>query len=162
MAWFISLGADHSTMFDTVVIATDGSDSASRAVDVALDFAGKFGAEVHALYVVDRGDVAASPDELRKELVDALEAAAEEALDDVRERTDGSVETAVRNGRPGTEITNYAEEVDADAVALGTRGRHGDHGYVLGSVAEAIVRRCDRPVLTVRQLDEGEVAAGEA
>ncbi|WP_436911950.1 universal stress protein [Halosimplex marinum] len=149
-------------MFDTVVIATDGSDSASRAVDVALDVAGKFGAEVHALYVVDRGDVAASPDELRKELVDALEATAEEALDDVRERTDGSVETAVRNGRPGTEITNYAEEVDADAVALGTRGRHGDHGFVLGSVAEAVVRRCDRPVLTVRQLDEGEVAPGEA
>ncbi|WP_123533888.1 universal stress protein [Halosimplex salinum] len=143
-------------MFDTVVIATDGSESASRAVDVALDFADKFDADVHALYVVDRGDVAASPDELRKELVDALEAAAQEALDDVRDRSDRSVTTAVRNGRPGKEIPQYAEEVDADAVALGTRGRHGDHGFVLGSVADAVVRRCDRPVLTVRQLDDAE------
>ncbi|MFB6138909.1 MAG: universal stress protein [Halosimplex sp.] len=144
-------------MFETVVIATDGSESAARAVDVALDFAGKFDAEVHALYVVDRGDVAASPDELRKELVDALEAAAQDALDDVRDRSDGSVTTAVRNGRPGAEITQYAEAVDADVVALGTRGRHGDHGFVLGSVAEAVVRRCDRPVLTVRQLDAAEL-----
>lgn len=144
-------------MFDTVVIATDGSDSASRAVDVALDFAAKFDADVHALYVVDRGDVAASPDELRKELVDALEAAAQDALDDVRGRTDRSVTTAVRNGRPGAEIPRYAEAVEADAVALGTRGRHGDHGFVLGSVADAVVRRCDRPVLTVRQLDAAEL-----
>ena len=144
-------------MFDTVVIATDGSESASRAVDVALDFAGKFDAEVHALYVVDQGDVAASPDELRKELVDALESAASKALDDISDRTDRSVSTAIRNGRPAAEITQFAEEVDADAVALGTRGRHGDHGYVLGSVAEAVVRRCDRPVLTVRQLEAAEL-----
>src|SRR6056297_3110856 len=98
-------------MFDTVVIATDGSDSATRAVDVALDVAAKFDASVHALYVVDRGDVAASPDELRKDLVDALESAADEALDDVRDRSDRAVTTAVRNGRPGAEITQYAEAV---------------------------------------------------
>ncbi|WP_436924770.1 universal stress protein [Halosimplex amylolyticum] len=146
-------------MFDTVVIATDGSESASRAVDVALDVATKFDADVHALYVVDRGDVAASPDELRKDLVDALESAAEDALEDVSERSGRSVTTAVRNGRPGAEITQYVTEVDADVVALGTRGRHGDHGFVLGSVAEAVVRRCDRPVLTVRQLDAAETEA---
>lgn len=152
----MGLGGDMPSMFDTVVIATDGSESASRAVDVALDVAAKFGADVHALYVVDRGDVAASPDELRKDLVDALEATAQDALDDVRDRSGQSITTAVRNGRPGAEITQYAEEVDADAVALGTRGRHGDHGFVLGSVADAVVRRCDRPVLTVRQLDAAE------
>jgi nucleotide-binding universal stress UspA family protein len=143
-------------MFDTVVIATDGSESAARAVDVALDFAAKFDATVHALYVVDRGDVAASPDELRKDLVDALEAAADEALNEVTDRADRAVETAVQNGRPGNEIPQYAEEVGADVVAIGTRGRHGDHGFILGSVAEAVVRRCDRPVMTVRQLDDVE------
>jgi len=139
-------------MFDTVVIATDGSESATRAVDVALDVADRFDAAVHALYVVDEGDVAASPDELRQELVDALEATADEALGDVRQRADSAVSTAVREGRPATEITQFADDVDADVVALGTRGRHGDHGYLLGSVAEAVVRRCTRPVLTVRQL----------
>jgi len=144
-------------MFDTVVIATDGSESAARAVDVALDLAERFDAEVHALYVVDEGDVAASPDELRDDLADALEAAADEALGDIRQQASRAVSTTVREGRPGPEITQFADEVDADVVALGTRGRHADHGYLLGSVAEAVVRRCTRPVLTVRQLygDEG-------
>jgi len=40
-------------MFDTIVIATDGSDSVRRAVDVAVDVAARFDAEVHAVYVVD-------------------------------------------------------------------------------------------------------------
>lgn len=40
-------------MIDTVVIATDGSESVERAVTVALDLARRFDAEVHALYVVD-------------------------------------------------------------------------------------------------------------
>ena len=41
-------------------------------------------------------------------------------------------------------------------VALGTRGRHGDDAYLLGSVAEEVTRRCPKPVLTVRQLDGDE------
>jgi len=52
-------------MFETVLIATDGSASAKRAVEAALDLAERFDASVHALYVVDAGEVAASPDEVR-------------------------------------------------------------------------------------------------
>ena len=80
-----------TAMFDTVVIATDGSESVDRGVAVALDL---------------------------------------------------------------------ADTVDADLVAAGTRGRHGSHGYLLGSVAEGLLRTCDPPVLTVRQLEgDGEHAA---
>lgn len=155
-------GADVPGMFDTVVIATDGSESASRAVDVALDLAERFDATVHALFVVDEREVDASPDDLREELTAALEAAADEALDDVSHRADRDVTTAVREGQPRSEIIRYADDVDADVVAAGTRGRHGDHGYLLGSVAEGLVRHCDCPVLTVRQLAEGDRAAVEA
>jgi len=149
---FMTVPGDEPHVYDTVVIATDGSESATRAVDVALELAERFDATVHALYVVDEGDVAGSPDELREELADALAAAADEALGEVRERADRDVATAVREGRPAPETTRFAADVDADVVALGTRGRHGNHGYLLGSVAEAVVRRCSRPVLTVRQL----------
>lgn len=62
---------------------------------------------------------------------------------------------AVREGRPAAEISNYAREVDADAVAMGTRGRHGENRFLIGSVAERVVRTCPVPVLTVRQLEEG-------
>ena len=134
-------------MFDTVVIATDGSETAARAVSVALEFAAAFDASVHALYVVEERELEGSPEAVRAELAAALEEAAEDAL------------SAVREGDPRAEICRYADDVDADVVALGTRGRHGDHAYLLGSVAEGVVRSCDRPVLTVRQLAAAETDA---
>ncbi|KYH27870.1 universal stress protein [Halalkalicoccus paucihalophilus] len=145
-------------MFDTVVIATDGSESGSRAVSVALDFAARFGASVHALYVVDAAEIDASPEGLREDLHDALEKQGEGALESIREEGSGEVITSVREGRPVAEICAYAREHDADAVATGTRGRHGENRLLLGSVAEGVVRTCPVPVLTVRQLENGAEA----
>ncbi|MFK5603683.1 MULTISPECIES: universal stress protein [Haloferax] len=142
-------------MFDTIVIATDGSASVRRAVSVAVDLAERFDASVHALYVIDAGDVETAPDRLRDEMRDALTERGEEALAEVEAATDREVTVAVREGRPAAEISNYAREVDADAVAMGTRGRHGENRFLIGSVAERVVRTCPVPVLTVRQLEEG-------
>jgi len=146
-------------MFETVVIATDGSGSAERAVEAALDIADRFDATVHALYVVDSGEVESTPDEVRAVLERALATTGGRALSFVREaaavETPDDVVTAVREGEPAAEICRYAETHDADVVATGTRGRHGEHGFLLGSVAEEIVQQAPMPVLTVRQL-EGE------
>ena len=146
-------------MFDTVVIATDGSGSARRAVEAALDLAARFDATVHALYVVDEHEVETTPEEVREALERALATTGGRALSFVLEaaedESDEELVTAVRQGDPATEIVAYAEEHDADVVATGTRGRHGEHAFLLGSVAEQIVRRASMPVLTVRQL-EGE------
>ncbi|MFB6206214.1 MAG: universal stress protein [Haloglomus sp.] len=139
-------------MFDLLVVATDGSESGERAVATALDLASRFDATVHAVSVVDPGRAAAvSPEEgeavtatLREHASDATEAVAARAPDAV------DVTTVVREGDPAETIVDYAAEVDADSVALGTRGRGGEGGFVLGSVAEAVVRTCERPVLTVR------------
>lgn len=141
-------------MFDTVVIATDGSRSVQRAVDVALDLAERFDASVHALYVVDAGEVESSPEEIKDELRDALDDRGRKALAALESRADRDVITAIREGRPAGEITAYAREVDADLVATGTRGRHGENRFLIGSVAERVVRTCPVPVLTVRQLSE--------
>ena len=146
-------------MFDTVVIATDGSGSAQRAVEAALDLAAHFDATVHALYVVDAGEVESTPDDVRDVLERALATTGGRALTFVREAADADdadeVVTAVREGDPAEEVVGYARAHDADVVATGTRGRHGDHGFLLGSVAEEIVRNAPMPVLSVRQL-EGE------
>lgn len=149
-------------MFERVVIATDGSASVERAVDVGIDLADRFDASVHALYVIDEGEVAGSPDAVTDDLAEALETAGEEALAFVSDRAtatiaDDAVETAVREGDPAAEIVNYARDVDADLVATGTRGRHGEHSFLLGSVAEAVVRRSPLPILTVRQLEADEL-----
>lgn len=123
-------------MIDTVVVATDGSESVRRCVDVSLDVAERFDADLHALYVLDDDE---NPDT---------------AFEDVRQRAATEITAATRKGDPAEAITDYAVEVDADIVATGTRGRHGEHRFLLGSVAETVVRSCPIPVLTVRQLAE--------
>ncbi|QKG93046.1 universal stress protein [Halorubrum salinarum] len=146
-------------MFDTIVVATDGSDSVRRAVSVAVDVAARFDADVHAVYVVDAGEVESSPDTVREDLRDALDDQGRDALDRVsaaaHERdSDLGVTIEVREGRPASEIDAYARSVDADLVAMGTRGRHGENRFLIGSVAERVVRTCPIPVLTVRQLTD--------
>jgi len=143
-------------MIETVVIATDGSESVERAVAVALDFAERFDADVHALYVLEESEVEGAPEEVREEMHDALEERGEEAVENIAADADQAVTTAVREGRPAAEISQYARDVDADVVATGTRGRHGENRFLIGSVAERVVRTCPVPVLTVRQLDESE------
>jgi nucleotide-binding universal stress UspA family protein len=143
-------------MIDTLVIATDGSESVGRAVDVALDVASRFDASVHALYVLEESEVESAPEAVREEMHDALEDRGETAVDAVADAADGDVTTAVREGRPPAEISRYARDVDADVVATGTRGRHGENRFLIGSVAERVVRTCPVPVLTVRQLEDGD------
>jgi nucleotide-binding universal stress UspA family protein len=145
-------------MFETVVVATDGSDSVSRAVDCTLDLAARFDATVHALYVRNDSRIVTLPERLHDDVRTALDEQGETALDSVvqaNETADSSVdiETAVRVGQPAKQILSYVREIDADGIAMGTRGRSGEHSFLLGSVAERIVRTCPVPVLTVRQLD---------
>ncbi|AKH96765.1 universal stress protein [Halanaeroarchaeum sulfurireducens] len=143
-------------MIDTVVIATDGSACVQRAVRVALDLADRFDATVHALSVVEESEISSAPEDVRDQLRTALEAHCEEAVEGLAADAERPVVTAVREGRPSVEIGAYAREVDADVVATGTRGRHGENRLLVGSVAEQVVRTCPVPVLTVRRLDEGE------
>ncbi|WP_254832467.1 universal stress protein [Haloglomus salinum] len=150
-------------MFDLLVVATDGSESGERAVATALDLADRFDAAVHVLSVVDPSRVAEVPAEdadsvraaLHERASDAVDAVAEQAPDDIE------VDTLVREGHPADAIVDYAQEAGADSVALGTRGRGGDGGFLLGSVAEAVVRTCERPVLTVRGERAGEGAGAD-
>lgn len=144
-------------MFDRIVIATDGSESVQRAVDVGIDLAARFNASVHALYVIDVGEVESSPDEVRTDLRNALDSQGEVALDsvvDAAEAVDADLDVTaeIREGRPAAMITDAARELDADVVVTGTRGRHGENRFLIGSVAERVVRTCPVPVLTVRQL----------
>jgi len=129
-------------MFQTIALATDGSDSAERAISLALDFAETFDATLYACYVVS-GDADTEIDRER----------GRDALDDIEAR-DGSVTTTIREGQPAAEICSYATEIDADLVVMGTRGRDGEHRNLIGSVAEAVVGDSPAPVLTARQLAE--------
>ena len=55
----------------------------------------------------------------------------------------------VREGHPATETVRVAQEIGADLIVMGTHGRTGFQRFMLGSVAETVLRRASCPVLTV-------------
>jgi nucleotide-binding universal stress UspA family protein len=61
------------------------------------------------------------------------------------------VEYRVAEGEPATEIIRLARDVGANLIVMGTHGRTGLGRLLLGSVAEAVLRRAPCPVLTLRQ-----------
>ncbi|WP_433634550.1 universal stress protein [Halomicrococcus sp. NG-SE-24] len=146
-------------MYDRILVPTDGSTATQEAAKHAIDVAGKYGATVHALYVVGTERLERS-DATREE----LEAEGREATEALVDRADDAgvdVVTAVEDGRPSDRILEYVDDEDVDLVVMGTRGRTGVGRVLLGSVAERVVRRADVPVMTVRASGERAVETAE-
>jgi nucleotide-binding universal stress UspA family protein len=59
----------------------------------------------------------------------------------------------VRVGPPGHEICSYAKETDSDMIVVSSHGNHGLKRFLLGSVAEAVIRHAHVPVLVLRRTD---------
>jgi nucleotide-binding universal stress UspA family protein len=155
----LSTATVESLAYDRVLLATDGSEGAEPAVTQALDLADRFGAELHALYVVSEGALGTRLQGKRasKDARALLEERGEAALRAVRERADGRdvpVVESVETGVPHRAIRTYATERDVDLIAMGTRGRSGLERVLLGSVAERTVRGAGRPVLTARAAED--------
>ncbi|MFC4541417.1 universal stress protein [Halosolutus amylolyticus] len=136
--------------YDRLVIPTDGSDAAERAAEAALDIAGKYDADVHAVYVVDSTtyDLEDAPRSIVGLLKEGGQNATETIAEMARERG-LDVGTDVRRGAPAEELLDYASGVDVDLVAMGTRGSAVGSGRLLGSTTARVVRRSPIPVLTV-------------
>ncbi|NHN60294.1 MULTISPECIES: universal stress protein [Halorussus] len=139
-------------MYDRILVPTDGSDQPS-VVRHALNVAELAGATVHALYVVDEKALDYQPSESgRKETREARREEGEAAVADISEAAEErglDAVTAIEEGSPAETVVDYADEVDAEMVVMGTRGRSGVDRYVLGSVTEQVVRSSEVPVLTV-------------
>ncbi|MCH7687539.1 MAG: universal stress protein [Planctomycetes bacterium] len=66
-----------------------------------------------------------------------------------------AVNTVVRVGDPGLEISEYAKETRADLIVVPSHGFHGLKRMVLGSVAERVIRHAECAVLVLRRPDAG-------
>ncbi|MFB6221487.1 MAG: universal stress protein [Halolamina sp.] len=136
--------------YEGLLVPTDGSESALRAAEHTLAFAGALDATVHALSVIDDSLLAG----MKAFGGEAEGTAAEEAVDAVVEAADGygvdDVVTHVEAGVPNEVILDYVTQRDVDAIVMGTTGRRGVERILLGSVAEKTVRSAPVPVITVR------------
>ncbi|MFQ3294957.1 MAG: nucleotide-binding universal stress UspA family protein [Halobacteriales archaeon] len=146
-------------MYETVLVPTDGSDPAAAAVEHAIDLAETYEATVHALYVGRIGD--APPGVIDEEVAsDPGGNVAAGALDLVDDSAVAAgvdyVERYVPEGPVSDAILAYIEDKDVDIVVMGTHGRTGIDRFIVGSVAEQIVRESPVPVMTVRPEAAGE------
>lgn len=139
--------------YDEILIPTDGSEPAAAAVDHGLAIAEQAGARVHAVNIVDVGDIAVTPDYTPPtEVVEHLESEGETATETITTQAQDrglDAVTAVREGLPARDLLQYAEEHDIDLIAMGTTGRTGLNRYLLGSTTERIIRHAKIPVLAV-------------
>jgi nucleotide-binding universal stress UspA family protein len=143
-----------------ILVATDFSDCAREAIDYALSFAERVGAEVDIVHVVERPmyfevgvahnlQLRHDVDQWLRELKQAAAKRLDALVSELRKRNPGA-RSWLREGMPVEEILNAARETTADLIVIGTHGRTGLPHVLLGSVAERVVRGAPCPVLTVR------------
>lgn len=147
-------------MYENILVPTDGSETAQAAVDQAADIASKYGARLHALYVID---IDATNVTLGTEQVERLKQGKLEEMPELRARAEDAtghvtdvaaahgvdVEEHVMIGYPVRAIRQFVEDNDVDLVVMGSHGRSGLSRVVLGSVSEKVLRQTHLPVLVV-------------
>ena len=133
-------------MFTSIVVGTDGSETASRAVTSAAQLAADVGADLHI--------VSAYGPAMRQDLErlrhggGSVQAVLEEAAGLVADAA-CKVETHELAGNPADAIMTFTEEQAADLIVVGNKGLGGVKG-MLGSVPSKVVKQSPSSVLIVR------------
>ena len=145
-------------MFKSIVVGTDGSDTAAQAVQQAVDLARSVGATLQLVSAYEpvpaqrlRDERLQAPEDLQwavnpREDVDAtLEAAAE-----VARKAGVPLSVYPRQGDPADAILDVAEEQGADLIIVGNKGMTGAKRFLLGSVPNKVSHHAPCSVLIIR------------
>ena len=145
-------------MFASIVVGTDGSESAQEAVRQAVELAARLGATLRIVSAYEpvpagrlREEAQQVPPDLQwminpREDVDAtLRNAAAAALEGGVE-----AETYARQGDPADAILDVAEEQGADLIVVGNKGMTGARRFLLGSVPNRVSHHAPCSVLIIR------------
>lgn len=129
-------------MFRNILIATDGSESAGRAVTSALSLAKSEGAKVFVVLV----DAPMHAKQIKKQAQDVLNRAAAEA----KAASVPCQTIQVDHDHPDQVICATAKEENCDLIVIGSHGRGRITTALLGSVTNAVLRHAVCPVLVWR------------
>jgi nucleotide-binding universal stress UspA family protein len=142
-------------MINSVAVGTDGSDTATKAVDFAIDLAQKYGAKLVAISSYRPVSESRLKDEQKDapqdiqwsinptEDVDAI-------LSDVEEKAKEaglSVTTVAGDGEPADVLVDHAEEQGADVLVVGNKGMQR---RILGSVPNSVAHKATCTVIVVK------------
>jgi nucleotide-binding universal stress UspA family protein len=145
-------------VISSIVVGTDGSETAGKAVQEAVDLAKQIGASIALVSAYEpvssqrlREEARQVPSDLewmvnpREDVDSTLEAAAEKV-----EAAGIKVETFAREGDPADAILDVAEEQGSDLIVVGNKGMTGAKRFLLGSVPNKVSHHAPCSVLIVR------------
>ena len=139
----------------TILCPIDFSEISSNALEYAVFLASHHHADLLLVHVVEHLHefeyyqvLVFTPQEISEK----MEKQAYEELNKLAEQIKNTikVETVIRQGKAFVEIIKEAKEKDIDLIVMGSHGRTGISQMLMGSVAEKVVRKADRPVLVFR------------
>jgi nucleotide-binding universal stress UspA family protein len=144
--------------FNTILVPTDFSKASEKALEYAREIADAFGASIHVIHVIENPfapgafmEVYAPPEP--DELMEQVELKARAHLDNLFTQEDRAryrVVLTTPTGVPADRILKYLDETPGiDLVVMASAGRGGVARFLMGSVADKIVRQARCPVLTV-------------
>ncbi len=125
-------------MYGRILVGVSKTESATRAVDVAIDLAERYGAELHLVTVFDKGSGAAG--DPRHD--------AEGHLASIQKRSAIPTRIHVLSGDPADNLLKVADDVHADLIVVGNRGMQGAR-RILGSVPNSVAHGAGCSVLIV-------------
>jgi nucleotide-binding universal stress UspA family protein len=157
-------GKDSMVALKNILVATDFSEPSGVALAYGRDLARSYNAKLHVLNVVEdimmrySSEVAFAAPDMQAD----LEAAAKRGLDAIVTEDDRrtlNITPVVETGVNISDvIVNYAKEHAIDLIVTGTHGRGAVKHFLMGSVAERVVRTAPCPVLTVRAHERDFIA----
>jgi nucleotide-binding universal stress UspA family protein len=140
----------------TILVPTDFSPDARRALELAIELAKPSGAAIHLVHSSYFGaELRGLPEPLGipQDFAEAVQRRAQSQLEELEKVVAGAglpCTSQVRESSPIAAILDEVERRDADLIVMGTKGLSGFKHVLLGSVAERTVRLAPCPVLTVR------------
>ena len=137
-----------------ILIATDGSKAAKKAVDFGIKFACKYGAKVYAVYVINiTAYEKVYQSNWTSEALQTFDKVANRETSFVVEKAKFAgleAESVILKGSPAEKILDFADGHDINLIVVGSLGKSGIERFALGSVSEKIVRYAKVPVLVVK------------
>ena len=143
-----------------ILLATDASEDAQKAAQMASDIANNSGSELHVLHVGNTKDFHIAPSAEQTfaprsgtygEIREQAEKTLGEAVRQVEEAGGTVVQAHLRMGDPDDEILRFCEEQDEfGLLVMGSRGLGPVKRRLIGSVSESVVRHAHCPVLVAR------------
>jgi nucleotide-binding universal stress UspA family protein len=141
-------------MFRTVVVGTDGSERAGRAVQEAIDIARSEGARLHLVAAFSNRErhweqIQSSA---RVDTVDLRQAAETVLAREAKRAEEQGVEVdwGAREGDPAEAIVDAATDENADLIVVGNKGMEGTKRFFLGSVPNKVTHHAPCSVMVVR------------